>query len=160
MPDAGGQVAPIEGGGAGAATAPSVLAGRYRLIDDELIPELDAPGATACVVRDANSPSANLFARVLAPGVIPRKDTMISLRGGRDVQIMRPVEWGVVPWQPLKRNAFAIVFERPAGGPLVAPGAAAFARGEVVDRHRRRRRSPSSGAAASPIAPFAPTTSS
>jgi hypothetical protein len=133
VPDAGGQGTPIDGSGAEALTAPSVLGGRYRLVDDEPIAELDSPGATACVVRDNNSPSANLFARVLAAGIIPRKDTMIPLRGGRDVQIMRPVEWGVVALRPLKRNAFAIVFERPAGGPLVSPGAAAFTPMPVSD---------------------------
>jgi len=133
VPDAGGRESELDDGSARAATAPFLLANRYRLIDDEPLPELDAPGTTACVVRDANNPSANLFARVLEPGVIPRKDPMIPLRGHRDVQVMRPVEWGVVPWPPLKRNAFAVVFDRPAGGPLVAPGATAFAPIPVAD---------------------------
>jgi hypothetical protein len=121
-----------EGMGEHSAGAP-LLAGRYLLLIDRPLPELDAPGATACAVQDTHSPSNSLFARVLAPGTIPRKDLMVPLRGNRDIQIMRPVEWGVVPWPATRRNAFSVVFDRPSGGPLVAPNAAGFPPMSVSD---------------------------
>ena len=122
MPDAGG--AEIERGSA--ATSSSTLADRYSVAFDEPLPELDAPGVRAYVVRETQGAPRDLFARVLEPGTIPRKDLMIPLRAHRDVQVTRPIEWGVIGCPPQKRNVFAAVFERPAGGPLVPLGAKVF----------------------------------
>jgi hypothetical protein len=113
--------------------AAPMLAGRYLLLEDQPLAELDAPGTTACAVQDTHNPSNSLFARVLLPGTILRKELLIPLRSHRDVQIMRPVEWGVVSWPALHRNAFCVLFDRPAGGPLVAANAAGFAPMAVSD---------------------------
>jgi hypothetical protein len=134
VPDAGGE-AEIERGGV--TTLVSVLADRYRVMLDEALPELDAPGTSAFAVHDSQGPSRSLFARVLDPGIIPRVDMMVPLRSHRDVQVMRPVEWGVIAFPPRNRNAFAVVFERPVGGPLVAPGATAFAPVAVTELTER-----------------------
>lgn len=133
VPDAGG--AEIERGRA--AMAESILADRFSVRFGEALPELDAPGAKAFVVRETHGTPRDLFARVLEPGAIPRKDLMTPLRAHRDVQIMRPVEWGVIACPPQNRNAFAAVFERPAGGPLVPLGATAFAPVPVAELTNR-----------------------
>jgi hypothetical protein len=110
-----------------AVTAASTLADRYGVLFGQALPELDAPGTKAFAVHETHGAPRDLFARVLEPGTIPRKDLMTALRAHRDVQVMRPVEWGVVGCPPRNRNVFAVVFERPAGGPLAPPGAVRFA---------------------------------
>lgn len=111
----------------------ALLAQRYLLLDNRILPELASPGTMACEVQDSQSASRGLFARVCLPGIIPRKDLLVVLRAHRDAQIMRPVEWGVVAWPPLRRDAFCIVFERPSGGPLTASGATTFPPMAVTD---------------------------
>jgi hypothetical protein len=123
VPDAGGAEIERES----AVTLSSTLADRYSVAFDEPLPDFDAPGAKAFVVRETQGAPRDLFARVLEPGTIPRKDVMAPLRAHRDVQVMRPVEWGVIGCPPRKRNVFATIFERPAGGPLVPLGATGFA---------------------------------
>jgi hypothetical protein len=103
---------------------PAVLGERYRILAGAALPELDSQGTTACAVEDLHAPSSALFARICLPGAMPRKELLSALRSSREAQILRPVEWGAIPWPPLARRLFCIVFERPSGGALAPAGAA------------------------------------
>ncbi len=110
-----------------------LLAERYRIQCAASLPEHDAPGAPAFQVTDLQAPSSRVFARICLPGTLPRRDLLPTLRQNRDVNLLRPIEWGAVDWPPLERACFAVLFERPERGPLVLPGQTHFAPMAVAD---------------------------
>lgn len=93
---------------------------RYRISLDSRLPELDLNGAEAVVAHDSQIPDGSVFARVCAPHALPRVEMMNSLRNMRDAAVMRPLAWGPVPMPGTDRPRLAVVFERPAQGPLMA----------------------------------------
>ncbi len=107
--------------------AGAMLAERYRIPFDAPLPEFDAPGTRAYQAVDLHAPNNRLFARICQPSTLPRRELLAPLRQTRDINMMRPVEWGAVDWAPLERACFAVLFERPEHGPLVAPGETRFA---------------------------------
>ncbi len=110
-----------------------LLAERYWILAAKPLPELDAPGAKAYEAADLQSPSNRMFARVCQPSSLPRRELLVPLRQTRDINMMRPIEWGAVEWPPLKRACFAVLFERPEHVPLVLPGATSFPALSVAD---------------------------
>ncbi len=97
-----------------------VLAGRYRIMPSSLLSELDQPDAEAVIARDQRNPGDLLFARVCRPGGIPRVEIMDQLRHLQESNLMRPLEWGPVDWPGSDQHRFAVVFQRPDQGPLMA----------------------------------------
>lgn len=97
-----------------------VLAGRYRIMPGSPLSELDQPDAEAVIARDQRNPGDLLFARVCSPGRIPRVGIMDQLRNLQESNLMRPLEWGPVNWPGSDQHRFAVVFQRPDQGPLMA----------------------------------------
>jgi hypothetical protein len=105
----------------GADSRVATLGGHVEISVDRPLAELSTPYANAYVALDRDLPSANIFALVLSPLVLPRLPVLQALQGMRLEGMLTPREWAVIDWPPMGRRCFAIVYDRPAGG-LVMPG--------------------------------------
>ncbi|HTS90774.1 MAG TPA: serine/threonine protein kinase [Stellaceae bacterium] len=110
------------------------LAGHFDIHVDRPAAELWTPHASAYVVTDRETPSASLFALICDPQMPPRIDVLEALRGKRLEGMLVPAIWGIVEWPLAARRCFAIVYDRPGGGPLApaAGGAAPVSEDDLV----------------------------
>lgn len=106
-------------GGAEGRVAPS--GSHVDIFVDRPLAELSTPYASAYVARDRERPTANICALVCNPQVFPRLEVLEALRGMRLDGMLTPLEWGVIEWPLAARRCFAIVYDRPLGGPAM-PG--------------------------------------
>lgn len=97
------------------------LDGRYEILPDRPLPDLDSPPAAAYAARALDRPGDRLYALICDPTPPPRTDIMRSLLRIRHPALVSVIETGVVDWDPAERRAQAIILERPAGARLMAP---------------------------------------
>ncbi len=133
MPERAGEADNQTANGTGQSAPGVILVERYRILYEFPLPELDAPGTLAFEAADLQASSARVFARVCVPGTLPRRDLLSGLRQNRDINMMRPLEWGAVDWPPFDRACFVVIFERPERGPLVLPQQQSFTALPVAD---------------------------
>ncbi|MBT5373109.1 MAG: hypothetical protein HOL06_00400, partial [Rhodospirillaceae bacterium] len=93
------------------------LAGRYNILPDKPLPDLDSLSAKAYLVEDDKSDDS-FFALISDKLLPPRQDILLHMRTLEDPGIMKPIHWGGVFWPELQRRVFAAVFPLPAGGSL------------------------------------------
>ena len=108
-----------EEGGAEGRIAP--LGSHVDIFVDRPLADLSTPYASAYVARDRELPTVNICALVCNPQVAPRLEVLEALRGMRLDGMLTPLEWGVIEWPLAARRCFAIVYDRPLGGPAM-PG--------------------------------------
>ncbi len=102
----------------------TVLQGRYGVYPDKPLPEFDTPSAKAFAAADRRDPQRALFALICRPDLPPRTNVMRSLKGVQSAGLLPLIEWGCAPWAPAGRQCMMVVYERPAGGRVMAgPGA-------------------------------------
>ena len=107
------------GGGGGekvSRSGPILLFDRYQVDPDTPMPQLDSPSAPAFSVSDRRDPGRELFALVCTPGLPPRDDIMVMLRGSNMRGILPLVEWGRVYWPLSGQVCMVVIYERPVGG--------------------------------------------
>jgi hypothetical protein len=105
----------------GAESRVTLLGGHVEIYIDRPLAELSTPYAKAYVALDRDLPSGNIFALVLSPLVPPRLPVLQALQGMRLEGMLTPREWAVIDWPLMGRRCFAIVYDRPVGGPVM-PG--------------------------------------
>lgn len=105
---------------AGAAAAPVALRDRFEILPNKPIPDLDMPNAKAFEVQDKRGAGRPLYALICRPDTLQRHLVMRSLRGMQNAGMLQFIEGGVVDWVPAGRKLIAAVYERPAGGKLMA----------------------------------------
>jgi len=93
------------------------LAGRYNILPDKPLSDLDSLSAKAYLVEDEKSDDS-FFALISDKLLPPRQDILLHMRTLEDPGIMKPIHWGGVFWPALQRRVFAAVFPLPAGGSL------------------------------------------
>ncbi|MGH7124017.1 MAG: hypothetical protein ACREFI_06560 [Stellaceae bacterium] len=96
------------------------LGSHFNIFVDRPLAELSTPYASAYVVVDRELPTANLFALVCNPQVAPRLEVLEALRGMRLDGMMTPLEWDIIDWPLAARRCFAIIYDRPLGGPVMS----------------------------------------
>lgn len=107
------------------------LGSHFNILVDRPLPELSTPFAGAFAVVDRELPSASLFALVCNPQVAPRTHVLEALHGMRLEGMLTPLDWEIVDWPPAARRCFAIVYDRPIGGPVM-PGYAGMGEPALV----------------------------
>src|SRR5579864_764404 len=95
------------------------LGGHYDICADRPLPELRTPNAGAYLVIDRDAPTVSLYALICHPEVLPRLEILEALHGMHPEAMLSPIQWGVVDWPLAGRRCFAIVYDRPVGGPIV-----------------------------------------
>lgn len=98
-----------------------ILKERYRLFPEHPLPELDSPTAKAFVAEDKRDVDRDLYVILVPPEVPSRMGTTSKLRGLQGTAIMPMIEYALVHWptQTSLNRYFAVIFERPMGGPLM-----------------------------------------
>jgi hypothetical protein len=97
------------------------LGGHFDIFVDRPLAEFSTPYASAYVALDRELPTANMFALILSPQVPPRLQVLEALHGMRLDGMLTPREWDVIDWPVMGRHCFAVVYDRPVGGPVL-PG--------------------------------------
>jgi len=97
------------------------LGGHFDILVDRPLAEFSTPYAAAYVALDREVPAANLFALICSPQVPPRLPVLEALHGMRLEGMLTPREWDVIDWPPMGHRCFAIIYDRPVGGPVM-PG--------------------------------------
>ncbi|MGB8842871.1 MAG: hypothetical protein WCC64_17585 [Aliidongia sp.] len=94
------------------------LRDRWDILLDTPLSELRAPAAAAYAVEDLRSVGMSFFA--LVPDLHqPIRGAALGLaRLAKHTHVLTPVDYGVVDWPPAKQRCLAVIYERPAGGPL------------------------------------------
>lgn len=87
-----------------------LLAGRYQILDDKPLPQLDSPHAEAFEARDLRAATRSVFALRGRADLQPRTEIIPPLSRMLRLPLVLPVEAGVVAW-PHHGRRFAIVFE-------------------------------------------------
>jgi hypothetical protein len=108
-----------EAGGGGekvSRSGPVLLFDRYQIDPEKALVQLDSPSAQAYAASDRRDPGRELFALVCPPGLPPRDDIMVLLRGSNMRGVLPLVEWGRVYWPHVGQVCMAIIYERPLGG--------------------------------------------
>jgi hypothetical protein len=111
-------VAEQQGPGKGG-SSPVLLGEQCEIYPDRPLAELRSPNAAGFVALDRERPTASLFGLVCDADLPPRFEILNALRGLRADALLTPHEWGVIDWPPTGRRQFAVVFDRPQGGPVV-----------------------------------------
>ena len=94
------------------------LDGRYLIRPANRLPDLDSPGAQACVTEDRENQERSLYA-LICPSRRPVRASMIAgLTRKPCPNVTLPKAHGVVKLPAGPEGRFVIVFERPGGGPL------------------------------------------
>ncbi|PKU26453.1 hypothetical protein CWS72_00990 [Telmatospirillum siberiense] len=93
---------------------------RYQIYPGTPLLDLATPSAQAYHAEDRRDPKKSLFALIARPGHPVRIDAMRALKGSEGPGLMTMVEWGVMHWPLLNRKVMAVVYERPAGGRVMA----------------------------------------
>jgi len=110
------QALEIEGDQSGGRIAS--LGGHYEIHVDRPLPELRTPTAGAFVAFDRDTPALSLYALICSPDTPPRLEVLEALPGMHLEAMLSPIDSGIVDWPSAGRRCFAIIYERPAGGPL------------------------------------------
>src|SRR5579872_6463903 len=105
-----------EGGAGGRVVS---LGSHFDIFVDRPLAELSTPYAGAYVVVDRELPTASLFALICNPQVAPRLEVLEALHGMRLDGMLTPLEWDIVDWPLSARRCFAIIYDRPLGGPVL-----------------------------------------
>lgn len=104
----------------GPAAAPVSLRDRFEIHPAKPIPSLDMPSAKAYEVQDKRGAGRALYGLICRPDSLQRPLVMRSLRGMQNAGMLQFIEGGVVDWLPAGRKLVAAIYERPAGGKLMA----------------------------------------
>jgi hypothetical protein len=96
------------------------LRDRYEIAVDQPLPAYDNPPAMAFNVRHTRDADRNLVALICDPKLPVRFD-MISDMAQIDVPyLMQLQDWGVVDWPPEGRRCPVLIYDKPAGGRVMA----------------------------------------
>ncbi|MBF0373416.1 MAG: serine/threonine protein kinase [Alphaproteobacteria bacterium] len=107
---------------------PVALRDRYVIYPERPLPELNAPNAQAFMAEDRREAARSVFALISRPDLPTRTSLMRALKGIQTAGLMQLNEWGVVYWPGAGRNLMALVYDRPAGGRVMASMEAEFKR--------------------------------
>ena len=94
------------------------LKDRWDILVDMPLAELKGPTAAAHGVEDARSVGTSFFALIPDPKQPIRGAALGLARMARHVNVLTPVDYGVVDWPPAQQRCLAFIYERPAGGRL------------------------------------------
>ncbi|MEM7651823.1 MAG: hypothetical protein AAF220_01445 [Pseudomonadota bacterium] len=92
-----------------------VIDGRYQIMPDSPVSELDSPTASAFSCRDTADPNHSVFALVCNSILPPRTDDLAAFRRVDRPNILTPHDWAVVDWPGAETRRFAMIVERPGG---------------------------------------------
>ncbi|EKV31375.1 hypothetical protein C882_3748 [Caenispirillum salinarum AK4] len=119
--DKAGKGSPQTGGGGGAASAdPVKLRDRFEIHPDKPLPDLDTPSAKAFEVQDRRGAGRALYALIGRADTLQRTTVMRALRGMQNPGMLQFIEGGTIDWPPEGRKVIASIYERPAGGKVMA----------------------------------------
>lgn len=110
-----------EGPADGAAPPPApgapglVVNGRYEVQPNNRIGGMDTAVAEAYAAVGPKSVSGSYFAYVMTSLLPARTDVLGALRDIDHPALMRPVDFGVIPWPGAGGKRLALIYERPAG---------------------------------------------
>lgn len=110
------QAARQEGGAEGRV---ATLGSHFDIFVDRPLAELSTFHANAYVAVDRELPAGNVFALICNPQVPPRLPVLEALHGMRLDGILTPLDWDIIDWPLLGRRCFAIIYDRPVGGPVM-----------------------------------------
>jgi hypothetical protein len=96
-----------------------VLEDQYLIDPGGPLANLDSPSAKAYSVEDRHDLGRRLFALICTPGIPPRIDDMVTVKGDVIPGVLPLVDWGVVFWPPLGQRCMAIIYARPLGGRFI-----------------------------------------
>lgn len=96
-----------------------VLEDQYLIDPGAPLAGLDSPSANAYSVEDRHDLGRRLFALICTPGIPPRIDDMVAVKGDVIPGVLPLVDWGIVFWPPLGQRCMVVVYARPLGGRLV-----------------------------------------
>lgn len=97
-----------------------ILSGRYRILADNRLPDLDSPAAPAYAAIDMDAQSAPMFA-LLGDGQLPLRHREIAMLRRQDrAGSLTLKEWGIVPWGGDGGERLAAVFSNPPGARIAA----------------------------------------
>lgn len=97
-----------------------VVDGRYSILPDRRLPELDSPNGEAYQASDLTLPNRGVFALVCGKGAVARTDLMVRMGRLELEGLLMPRAWEVVAWRSPAARRLVIVFDRP-GGPRLVP---------------------------------------
>ncbi len=101
-----------------AAIEQPLLRNRYQINHEAHLPAFDTPSSGAYAVTDRRNPDRALFALLCQPRLPQRADTISRLRKAAPPGLLPIVDAGAIDWPLEKCRMTAIVYRRPAGGPL------------------------------------------
>ncbi|HVJ51189.1 MAG TPA: hypothetical protein VM689_01920 [Aliidongia sp.] len=96
------------------------LRDRWEILPNIPLADLHSPTAQAYAVEDHRTTGQSYFALIADPKYPPRGAALNLVKMVRLPHVLTPVEFGPVDWTPDGRRCLAIIFERPAGGRLLA----------------------------------------
>ena len=96
-----------------------VLEDQYLIDPATPLADLDSPSAKAYPVENRHDLGQRLFALICTPGIPPRVDDMVMVKGDVISGLLPLVDWGVVFWPPLGQRCLAVIYARPLGGRFV-----------------------------------------
>jgi hypothetical protein len=114
-----GETGKTQSGPDGSGQSP-VLDGRFMLLPETRLSQLDSPYAEAYEARDLRFPDRPLFAMFCRRELLPRMDVLERFARLERASVVKPLQWGVVDWPPAGERRYAIVFRRPGGGRVAA----------------------------------------
>jgi len=95
-----------------------MLAGRWRILSNQPLPEFSSSYAKAYVARDEKTPDASLYALVFDDGVPLRQKNINALKTFRHPALVSLLGEGVAQIGPTASTRYVAVLEKPAGIPL------------------------------------------
>lgn len=114
---------PAAGPRAGDESGPVILAGRYRILPNEPLPKLDAPGGVkAYSVTDERGTPKTLYALICRRDLAARSDVLTQFSRFSRLPMTTALRWGVVYWPPERARRLAIILDQP-GGDRILPSA-------------------------------------
>ncbi len=114
-----------------------VIDGRYRVMTENRLPELDSPNAEAFEASDLRTPTNRVFALLCRRGAVARTETIDRMTRTDIEGVMMPRGFGVVAWRATGERRLVIILTRPGGARLVPSGRTAIDR---VPPHELGRR--------------------
>ncbi len=96
-----------------------MLEDQYLIDPGAPLADLDSPSAKAYSVEDRHDLGQRLFALICTPGIPPRIDDMVMVKGDVIPGVLPLIDWGVVSWPPLGQRCMAVIYDRPLGGCFV-----------------------------------------
>lgn len=104
-------MAPDASGG----SAVAVLNGRFELLPDQPLPDLDAPTAQAIAAHDRRNADDDVFALIPDPAFPVRAGLLEKLKALPETAILGLIDYGVVPWPGTGEYRLALIYEHPLG---------------------------------------------